>query len=175
MPSRRDFYRIGSYLLGGAMACGLAIPGIAYVLDPLRRKSGGGATRELVKLSDLKVGAPQSFAVLDERRDAWTKYPREPVGTVWLVRRPEGTEPAVVAYTAACPHLGCSIALAAGGKSFICHCHQARFGLDGVPRNSVALRGMDTLAVTLTEDDDPGVVVEFRKFRTQRKEKTPLV
>jgi menaquinol-cytochrome c reductase iron-sulfur subunit len=175
MPSRRDFYRIGSALLASGMACGLAIPGVAYVLDPLRRKSGGGTTQELAKLSVLKVGVPQAFTVIDERRDAWTKYPREPVGTVWLVRQPAGTEPPVVAYTAACPHLGCLIALAAGGKSFICHCHHAQFKLDGVPLNSIPPRGMDTLNVTLTEGDDPGVVVEFQKFRPQGKEKTPRV
>ncbi len=118
---------------------------------------------------------PQSFAVIDERRDAWTKYPREPIGLVWLIRQAEGTDPPVVAFTAACPHLGCSIALAAEGKSFVCHCHQAKFGLDGATLNPVAPRGMDTLKVSMTKGDDPGVVVEFQKFRTQRKEKTPLV
>lgn len=175
MQSRRDFYRIGSYMLGGLMSLGLSIPGVAYVLDPLRRKSGSGTTQELTRLSELTEGVPRSFPIVDERRDAWVKYPREPVGTVWLVRQPKGSPSPVVAFTASCPHLGCPISLAAEGRSFTCHCHQAKFDLEGKPLNLVAPRGMDALKVELTGGDDPGVIVHFQRFRTQTKEPTPLV
>lgn len=175
MLTRRDLYRYGSILLGGAMTLGLAIPGVAYVLDPLRRKAEGGTTRELTRLSSLKVGVPQSFPVIAERQDAWVKYPPEPVGTVWLVRRPEGSKPPVVAFTAECPHLGCAIGLAGDAKTFLCPCHKSTFDLSGVPVNDLSPRPMDTLEVELTAGDDPGVVVHFRRFRTQTKEKLPLV
>jgi menaquinol-cytochrome c reductase iron-sulfur subunit len=109
--SRRDFHRIGSFLLGGAVSVGLAIPGVAFLLDPIRRKSGKVITQELTRLSALTVGEPKSFAIIAERRDAWVQYPKEPVGLVWLVRQPEGSGAAVVAYTAECPHIGCQIGL----------------------------------------------------------------
>ena len=31
------------------MSLGLAIPGVAYVLDPLRRKGGAGTTQKLTR------------------------------------------------------------------------------------------------------------------------------
>lgn len=174
MISRRDFYRYGSALLGSLTSVGLAIPCVAYVLDPLRRRSEDGADRRLTRLSALEVGVPRSFPIVAERRDAWVKYPAEPVGTVWLVRQPEGSPVPVLAFTAECPHLGCSIGLAEGGKSFLCPCHKGQFTLSGERSNLVSPRGMDALDVDLTEDEDPTVVVHFRRFRSQMKEKTPL-
>ena len=175
MQSRRDFYRIGSCLLGGMMSLGLAIPGISYVLDPLRRKVRAGTTQELTRLSALKVGVPQAFPIIDERRDTFVKYPREPIGTVWLIRQAEGAATRVVGFTASCPHLGCLIALQADARSFICHCHGAKFDLKGAPANKVAPRAMDELPVHVAEGDDPAVVVSFQRFRTQAKKKVPLV
>ncbi|MFO0908526.1 MAG: Rieske 2Fe-2S domain-containing protein [Isosphaeraceae bacterium] len=175
MWTRRDLYRYGSWLLGGAMSLGLAIPGVAYVLDPLRKRGESGTTQRLTRLSALKVGEPQSFAVIAERQDAWVKYPPEPIGTVWLVRQPEGAKPPVIAFTAECPHLGCAIVQAPDAKSFICPCHRSIFDLKGKPQNDLSPRSMDTLDVELTTDDDPAVVVRFTRFRTQTKEKIPLV
>jgi menaquinol-cytochrome c reductase iron-sulfur subunit len=175
MLSRRDFYRLGSMALGAALSLGLAIPGVAYVLDPLRRKGSEGSKQRLARLGQLKEGVPKSFAIIAERRDAWVKYPPEPVGTVWLVRQPEGADPPVVAFTAECPHLGCAISLDPEGQGFECPCHRARFALSGEALNPVPPRGMDRLEVELTDEDDPTVVVHFRRYRTQLKEKVPLV
>ncbi|MFO0955882.1 MAG: Rieske 2Fe-2S domain-containing protein [Isosphaeraceae bacterium] len=174
MPSRRAFYRFGSSLIGGAIGIGLAIPGVAFLLDPLRRGGGGSALkRELTRLGQLTVGKPQAFPIIAERQDAWVKHPPEPVGTVWLIRQPEGTTPPVVAFTAECPHLGCLITADEGG--FVCPCHRAEFDLSGKKRNAVSPRGMDTLEVELSKDDDPVVTVLFQRFRTQAEEKIPLV
>jgi Rieske Fe-S protein len=175
--NRRDFYRVGTIALGNLVALAIAIPGVAYLLDPLRRKSKQGGYQRLAKLSDLKVGEPRSFAVIEERQDAWVKYPREPVGSVWLIRRPAGSKPEVVAFTAECPHLGCAVNLAEDGtsKSFLCPCHTSRFDLDGKPENAVPPRPMDALEVEISADADPEVRVKFERFRTQEKEKTPLV
>ena len=176
MLHRRDLYRLGSQALGAVMGLVLAVPGAAFFLDPLRKRSasasGAGRGYELTRLSQLPVGVPQSFAIVDERRDAWVKYPREPIGSVWLVRRPDGK---VDAYTAECPHLGCAITLAADAKAFKCPCHDAAFALDGRPANKVPPRGMDPLTVELTEEADPRVVVLYQRFRAQVKERIPLV
>ena len=172
--TRRDFYRFGTIVLGNAVALALAVPGVAYVLDPIRKASKKGELQGLARLSDLTVGEPRSFAVIDERQDAWVKYPREPVGSVWLVRQPEGSRPEVIAFTAECPHLGCAVNLTAGGKEFLCPCHTSEFDLKGKPLNAIPPRGMDTLDVELTPGDDPEVRVKFQRFRTQEKEKTPL-
>ena len=172
--NRRSFHSYGTILLGNVVALTLAVPGVGFLLDPLRRKSKQGGSQRLAKLSELAVGKPEAFAVIDERQDAWVKYPREPVGSVWLVRQPEGNKPEVVAFTAECPHLGCAVNLDADGRSFLCPCHTSRFDFSGKPGNRVPPRGMDMLDVEVTSGDDPEVRVKFQRFRTQEKEKTPL-
>jgi Rieske Fe-S protein len=174
--NRRDFYRLGTVVLGNAVALALAVPGVAYVLDPLRRSSKKGDFQRLARLGELNVGEPKSFRVIAGRQDAWVKYPPEPVGSVWLVRQPEGTSPPVVAFTAECPHLGCAVNLKETDKGveFLCPCHTSAFDLKGSPLNSVPPRGMDTLDVEVSDGADPEVHVRFQRFRTQEKEKKPL-
>ncbi len=109
--TRRDLYRLGSILGGGLITAALAVPGVAYIVDPLRKKRGAARTYPLAKLSELEVGVPRSFPIVDERQDAWVKYPKEPIGLVWLVRQPEGSKAPVVAFQAECPHLGCAVNL----------------------------------------------------------------
>ena len=124
--TRRDFHRYGSIVLGGLVKLALAVPAVAFLVSPLRKKNaatGEDAFETLTSLSQLAVGVPRSFAIIRDRTDAWVKYPSEPAGSVWLIRQPAGAKPEVIAFTAECPHLGCAINLAEGGKSFLCPCH----------------------------------------------------
>ncbi|WP_165247833.1 QcrA and Rieske domain-containing protein [Paludisphaera soli] len=176
--NRRDFHRLGTKALGALVKLTVALPAAAFLLNPLRKASPAGADAPvfegLVPLSQLKVGVPQSFGVVRDQVDAWVKYPKEPAGSVWLVRQPDGAEPPVIAYSAECPHLGCAINLAGDAKSFICPCHTSAFALDGTPQNHVPPRPMDRLDVELSDDADPEVRVRFQRFRTLAEEKIPL-
>jgi menaquinol-cytochrome c reductase iron-sulfur subunit len=174
MLNRRHFYRYGAIVVGNAIALALAIPGVRYLLDPLTKKGQAGGFRTLARLSQLTPGKPQAFPIIEERQDAWVKYPKEPIGSVWLIRQ-IGEKPSVAAFTAECPHLGCAVGLAADGKNFLCPCHTSEFGFDGKPENSVPPRGMDPLEVTLSDDPDPRVDVKFERYQTQSKERKPLV
>ena len=89
--TRRDFYRFATIGLGGLIGLVLAVPGVAYVVSPLRKKGREESFETLTRLSQLEVGVPRSFAIIEERHDAWVKYPREPVGSVWLIRQPDGS------------------------------------------------------------------------------------
>lgn len=174
--NRRDFYRFGTVALGGLIGLALTVPGVAYVLDPLfKKKKLDSAFEPLTNLSQLKVGVPQSFPIVEERQDAWVKYPREPIGSVWLVRQKEGAKNPVVAFTSECPHLGCAVNLSADGQFFFCPCHTSSFDFSGAPKNAVPPRPMDALQVELSKDADPQVSVKFERFRPQLKEQTPLV
>ena len=172
--NRRDFYRYGTIVLGNLVALTLAVPGVAYLIDPLRRKMKQGEYQPLAKLNELPVGIPQSFAIVEERQDAWVKYPPEPIGSVWLVRQPEGSKVPVIAFSAECPHLGCAVNLSADGKNFFCPCHTSSFDFSGKVLNTVPPRPMDTLEVRVTTDAEPSVEVKFQRFRTQAEEKIPL-
>ena len=179
MFKRRDFnYALGTFGLGGLMAAVIAVPGVKYVLDPLRRGAKAGSFRPLARLAELRVGVPTLVPILGERRDAWVKYPTQPVGSVWLVRQPEGSPEPVTAFSAQCPHAGCPIDLGPGAKGFKCPCHNSDFALDGRPLNDVSPRGMDRLEVEKLPTGggpDAEVKVQFQRFQLGCKEKIPLV
>ncbi len=174
--NRRDFYRFGTLALGGLVSLALAVPGVAYILDPILKKKGReGDYQELTSLSRLQVGVPEVFPIIEERQDAWVKYPPEPVGAVWLIRQPAGSTEEVLALSAECPHLGCAVNLSSDRKSFFCPCHTSSFKFNGNPINQIPPRAMDSLKVDVTKDSDPKVRVKFERFRPQIKEKKPLV
>jgi menaquinol-cytochrome c reductase iron-sulfur subunit len=173
--NRRDFYRYATIALGNLVALVLAVPGVAYIIDPLKRKSRQGVFEPLTRLGQLDVGVPRAFPIIDERTDAWVKYPREPIGSVWLIRQAAGSPKPVIAFTSECPHLGCAVNLSADGKSFLCPCHTSNFDFSGKPLNQVPPRPMDSLEVELSTDDDPEVRVKYQRFRTQSEEQIPLV
>jgi Rieske Fe-S protein len=175
--TRREFNRAGSIVLAGLVKLFIAIPAIAFLVSPLRRKkseAGTDALETLTSLSQLSVGVPRSFVIIKDRADAWVKYPTEPVGSVWLVRQSKGVTPEVIALSAECPHLGCAINLTPDGKGFLCPCHTSAFDIEGRPQNQVPPRPMDRLEVELTAEPDPGVRVKFQRFQTLAKEKIPL-
>jgi menaquinol-cytochrome c reductase iron-sulfur subunit len=171
---RRDFLGAATVALGGLVTMVLALPGLAYILSPLRRKGQEGAFHMLTRLNELEVGVPRSFAIIEERQDSWVKYPREPVGSVWLVRQPAGSKTQVLALQSECPHLGCAINLKDDRTGFLCPCHTSAFTLEGSPTNQVPPRPMDRLEVEVTTGADPEVRVKFQRFRTAIEEKTPL-
>jgi Rieske Fe-S protein len=171
---RRGFLGLATVAIGTLMGLVLAVPGLAYLASPLRRRGREGEFATLTRLSQLEVGVPRSFAILEDRQDAWVKYPKEPVGSVWLIRQPAGSPETVVALTAECPHLGCAVNRNATGQGFLCPCHTSAFDLQGRPQNTVPPRPMDRLAVELGAGSDPEVRVKFQRFRTQIQEKVPL-
>lgn len=172
MPSRRDLYRLGAVALGGLMSLGLAVPGLAYLLDPLwKKRAAKGGFTPVGKLDDLPVGIPTAKPIIAGRSDAWVKYPEEAIGSVWLIRQPEGSKDKVLAFSAECPHLGCGVNLSADGQSFNCPCHTSAFALDGSPKNNVPPRGLDRLDV---EVDSSEVRVRFQRFRSQSERQVPL-
>ena len=92
--TRRDFHRYGTIVLGGLVKLAIAVPAVAFLVSPLRRRlqdRRADGFETLTSLNRLTVGVPRSFAIIRDRTDAWVKYPSEPVGSVWLIRQPAGT------------------------------------------------------------------------------------
>jgi menaquinol-cytochrome c reductase iron-sulfur subunit len=154
-PSRRTLVLATA---AGACAIGAATvgPALAFALAPV---SGKGATSRWVKtlpLDQLKDGEPRRVAIVDDRRDAWTIERHVELGSVWLVRR--GSD--VAAYSAVCPHLGCSVDVSHDG--FACPCHTSAFDRSGHRTSGPSPRDLDPLA---TRVEEGVVVVDFRRFR----------
>lgn len=172
-----------------ATACTLivAAPGIGYVVAPLfRRKKRNAVVRRLVKLDDLPIGQPRRFAVIDNHRDAWTLYPQQTIGRVWLMRHPDNgknkdaEQTNVEAFTSICPHLGCQIQLDPTAQEFSCPCHNAAWMLSGekvsdkkMGRTNPTPRGMDSLKCRVVPDESQvlWIEVEYEKFEYGRTTK----
>jgi len=154
-PSRRTLVLatcVGACAIGAATAG----PAIALAVAPLARKVGGGRWVRTIPLDQLREGDPRRVAIVDDRRDAWTIERRVELGSVWLVRH--GAE--VRAFSAVCPHLGCSVNAVADG--FACPCHTSSFDRGGKRASGPSPRDLDALA---TRVEDGVVLVDFRRYR----------
>lgn len=163
MQRRTLLTAISSWIAACAAAL-VTVPGASYIWGTVRRRRLSRTTvQRVARLADLTPGQPFEAPVVAPRVDAWTLYPDEAVGRVWLVRQGDAqTPPAqtkVDALSNICPHLGCAVQLTADRRGFDCPCHKAVFKLSGEPRSSAELgyrnptpRGLDALECRVVED-----------------------
>lgn len=155
---------VGSAAVGAV----LALPGIAYVADPILR---GGGKRErwvpVANLDELGEDHPVAKPVVAEQTDAWTTDPAVRLGVVWIRKKGDG----VLALTAECPHLGCKVDYQRDKKRFACPCHDSEFTQAGEVRGGPAPRGLDPLD---TRVKDGKVEVRFARFRAQVPERVEI-
>ncbi len=122
-------------LKGAAATCGLgrlaACGGGSQDAGAPAPSPSGGAS--LGQLSDIPVGGAISA-------DA-------PGGTKLLLARPAENE--VVAFSAVCPHQGCTVA--PDDQQFTCPCHGSQFELSGDLKRGPAERGLTPFAVELVD------------------------
>lgn len=146
-----------------------AFAGLWSLVSPLFGRKPGVMEVRVATLDALpEDGTPQKFPIIADRRDAWTQYPAEPIGAVYL-RRVKDT---VEAFQVVCPHAGCFIAYSVEKKQFYCPCHTASFKIDGsriVEPRCDSPRDMDRLDVKIVNKTD--VMVVFKKFQTGITEK----
>ncbi len=164
--ARRSFIaKMSAAVLGGFALVVPALTALTAYLNPVRQRSPGGEFFRLTALATLpEDGTPRRFPVITDRRDAWNRYPREPIGAVWLRRTGDQQDP-VAAFQVVCPHAGCIIGLdtTPDGVRFFCPCHVAGFDLEGrrTDRPSPSPRDMDRLEVELRDGE---VWVKFENF-----------
>jgi Rieske Fe-S protein len=168
--SRRRFLAKLNVIIGGAIGAVMAVPVLGYVLFPVKRRIvvTPDAAVPVANLDDIPRDRPIRVPlVVPEERDAWSAVRNVTLGSVWL-RRTGDKE--VLAFTATCPHLGCSVELAEDATAFHCPCHNSAFDLDGKHVDGPALRGMDQLDASIDGDK---VLVKFARFKsnTAAKEK----
>ena len=170
-PRRNFIVEFWAVVIGGVVGVFPFLPGLAVLLDPLRRSSAGTGP-ELIKIARLDAvpddGVPRQFPVVKPKKDAWTYSPNERVGAV-LLRREPGSQ-TVDAFNVICPHAGCFVDYDAKTDLFQCPCHTSAFALDGsIISPSPSPRGMDKLEPTKVEDG--WIHVPFANYVTGKHEK----
>lgn len=169
---RRQLFHWCSRILSVLAVAFVGIPGIRFLLDPLWRARKRPRRHRLLKLADLEVDVPRKLVIIDQRTDAWTRYPAGPIGAVWVTRR-EGE--VVEAFSTSCPHLGCPVDFLSGNQEYFCACHGGVFAANGSVTAGPAQRGLDTLDVKIEKvADNDWVSVVFERFELGVAVKTPL-
>lgn len=179
--NRRSFFAVVTTIVAGGIAIltPLAV-GIVTFFSPLFKKSSSSKVRVALLDQVPDDGMPRAFPIVTDRIDAWTKYPAQRIGSVYLIRKPGEEKP--LALTAKCPHAGCFIGYTPGDSMFRCPCHTSAFKLDGTRARGdaeVSPRDMDHLPVELVSiamadgSKTSEVWVEFIDFQTGHKEAIP--
>jgi menaquinol-cytochrome c reductase iron-sulfur subunit len=186
VPPRRNFIISGlAVAIGAVISLFPLIPGAAVLLDPvLRRKKQDGDTGGddpfvlIAKLESVPTSGAQQYPVIDDRNDAWNRYPDERIGAVYL-RRTGEKQDQVQCFNAVCPHLGCIYSYVSSRNEFYCPCHNSAFHVDGskletADRVNPSPRPLDELEVDPKRLQENGEVwVKFENFYTGTEEKIP--
>ena len=160
VATRRRFLKVTCGALCGGVAVAVGGPVVLSFLAPANERTvtGGSEPMDYGKLDELPVGTPQKRQVVAETRDAWARSDAQVIGALWLVRRKEGVD----AYSAVCPHAGCSIGFDESKHVFYSPCHDSAFAVDdGAWLKGPAPRGMDPLPL---EIKDGRIRVTYKRF-----------
>jgi nitrite reductase/ring-hydroxylating ferredoxin subunit len=160
-PRRTFFGQAAAIFVSGLVLITAPIgAGMCILLDPLRRKRAEGKFLPATTLDSVPDdGVPRPFKIIDDRIDKWNRS-REPVGVVYLVRKPGEDLPTCLHGT--CPHAGCLVGFDPGQNAFKCPCHNSSFTPSGqMIQPSPSPRDMDVLACKLEGDE---VLVEYQNF-----------
>lgn len=160
---RRGFVaKTAAVAIGSLISLFPLAAGVFTFANPLRRKAKGPQEADdqpgrLLRIATLAAvpddGVPRQFPVIADRQDAWTRYPNEAIGAVYLRRQPGSNE--VQAFNATCPHLGCFVAFNQERNSYQCPCHKSAFSIDGEIEYGPSPRDLDKLETELKPADDP--------------------
>jgi menaquinol-cytochrome c reductase iron-sulfur subunit len=167
---RRRFLKVATCAIGGGVGLAVAGPFVTLIAAP------AGKVTVTAPTDPLDLGAAEQFRVGAEPRkvdvvapmvkDAWIAARNVVLGAAWIRR----TAPdKIVALSAICPHLGCSIGWDTSAGNFLCPCHDSRFSPEGDKLNGPSERGMDELPVEVRDGRLQLTWVRYKTGQTTRE------
>jgi menaquinol-cytochrome c reductase iron-sulfur subunit len=141
---RRTFLSFLTQALLAVIGLCLAVPAVAYVVAPLRRRSSGpgAAFVDAGPLSDLPIDQWRLVAIDVLRQDGWEKNRSR--RSIWI-RRHRANDQEVTVLSPICPHLGCPVNWLPDQSKFACPCHGGVFDSSGAVVSGPPPRAMDHL------------------------------
>ncbi len=109
---------------------------------------------------------PIKVDIYADRTDAWNRTRNVKIGSAWVVEQAGE----LIAFSSACPHLGCAVDWSADVGKFKCPCHRSAFGIDGSHEEGPSPRPLDTLELELREQL---VAIRFQHFKQGSETKVP--
>lgn len=170
---RRSFLAKSGSVCAACVLGGVPVAaGVTVLLDPLKYGESGAEFIEVTTLDSLpEDGTPQKFMVRADREDAWSRFPNQVIGAVYLRRAGEGE---IQAFNVVCPHLGCAINYREDEHDYFCPCHNSAFDFETgkQERGSPSARPLDELETKVEKSG--AVLVKFQNFRMGIPEKIPV-
>lgn len=181
-PRRSFLKRALAVVVGGVVSLFPAVIGLLAFVDPLKKrtKQMPGNSEPLpadmpagfVKVTSVDSlpddGTPRFARVIADRMDAWTYFPQQPIGSIFLRKLEDGT---IVAFNTTCPHAGCAVDYRPGEGNFFCPCHNSSFAIDGERSpTSPSARDLDDLDVKVLDGDVWVKYVDFHTGTAEREE-----
>lgn len=124
--SRRDFIKLATVTVGGAIGAAVGIPGIVYLIDPALEAGGKDAWVTLGPVENFPIGTPTLITFVRSKVNGWEKSSLS--YGVFVVRKSE-TETLVLSNV--CTHLACRVNWVEEKQAYICPCHDAAFSIEG--------------------------------------------
>jgi len=133
--TRRDFIKVTTGAVGGAITAALGIPAVGYLIDPALQENKAGKPVAIGKVADVPVGTPTPFSFTITKVNGWERTASSFGG--FILRKSEDPKDIVI-LSSRCTHLSCRVNWNEGAQAFLCPCHDAKFSktgevLDGPP------------------------------------------
>lgn len=127
----------------GAATC-LGAPAAVSLLGPARLDTvtGGEGWLDVIGVDEILAGHPLRVILRGDRKDAWAVSTNVEIGAAWILKKEDGS---VVAFSSACPHLGCSVGFSEPKGRFECPCHEGIFDKEGAVVSGPSPRPLDRL------------------------------
>ncbi len=138
--SRRDFIKVTTGIVGGVIGAVIAVPAVAYLLDPAFQAGAKEGWVPVGKLADMQVGTPYAFSFTRVQVNGWERTSTTHGG--YVVRNSDSPQDIVV-LNSRCTHLGCTINWKPEAQAFVCPCHDAKFSKEGVVLGGPPPRPLD--------------------------------
>jgi Rieske Fe-S protein len=143
---RRGFLSVCTSAVIAALGALVAIPALAYLGAPLRRKEGADGSdatfRDVGAVAELPKDQWCLRSVEEVHQDGWKKTRAR--HAVWVHRHGDGDE-SITVLSSLCPHLGCPINWHSERSQFDCPCHGGAFDTAGKHTGGPPPRSMDPL------------------------------
>ena len=152
---RRTFLKVATCGLGGLGRCGdRCTRAVARdrAVAPANGDDAEGSDRHRRRVPPHGVGIAGTRSTSSRRE---VRTPGRPHATSCSAPRTSGHRSDFEALSGVCPHLGCAVGWE--GKSFLCPCHDSRFGVDGARQTGPAQRGLDPLPMNQGRPAAPDV------------------
>jgi Rieske Fe-S protein len=154
LTGRRSFVGLLIGLIWTGITGSIGVVTARFVAAPTTGALSPVNWTDIGALKDVPDGKPTKRDLVIQQNSGWARF--NSLRSVWIVKRDQKT----TVFSAACPHLGCTVD--ATEKGFACPCHGSSWSLNGEKLGGPTPRGLDTLESRIDGDT---LKVKYQDFK----------